>query len=357
MFFNGAMCSLVNFTGMRVSKVNDSLNFLSRLTLNKCVNAGKVFFSYYLSRWLGKPIMWGMPIALTIEPTTACNLGCPECPSGLKSFTRPTGRIEVNQFEQYISPLSKHLCYLSFYFQGEPYLHKGFLEMVAHASQLGVYTATSTNAHFLNDENARKTVESGLDRLIISLDGITQSTYEKYRINGSLDKVLEGTKRVLYWREKLNSKKPFIVFQFLVVRHNEGEIDAVRDLARTIGVDDLWLKTAQVYNYQEDPNSLIPAQTKYSRYRKDSKGATVPKNKLVNHCWKMWHSNVVTWDGKMVPCCFDKDATYELGDLNKDTMTNIWQGKNYHEFRKELMQSRKNIDICSNCSEGTKVWT
>ena len=117
-------------------------------------------------------------MAMSVEPTTACNLACPECPSGLKSFTRPTGKIEVEKFRQYIGQLSKHLTYLSFYFQGEPYLNKGFLNMVAHASGLGIYTATSTNAHFLNDENAKKTIESGLDRLIISIDGVTQASYE-----------------------------------------------------------------------------------------------------------------------------------------------------------------------------------
>jgi radical SAM protein with 4Fe4S-binding SPASM domain len=71
----------------------------------------------------------------------------------------------------------------------------------------------------------------------------------------------------------------------------------------------------------------------------------------------MWHSNVVTWDGKVLPCCFDKDAQHQLGDLNHDEMAKVWESKNYDEFRKELMRSRKNIDICSNCSEGIKVWT
>jgi radical SAM protein with 4Fe4S-binding SPASM domain len=306
---------------------------------------------------MGRPIIWGLPVALAVEPTTACNLGCPECPSGLKSFTRPTGKIEVEKFKQYIDQLSKHLAYLSFYFQGEPYLNKGFLDMVAYASRLDIYTSTSTNAHFLSDENARKTIESGLDRLIISIDGVTQASYEQYRMGGELEKVIEGTKRILYWRESLNSKTPYVVFQFLVVRHNEMEIDSVKKLAQTIGVDDVWLKTAQVNDYLHDPNQLIPRQNKYSRYTVNETGATTPKNRLANHCWKMWHSNVVTWDGKVLPCCFDKDAQHQLGNLNKDFMANVWEGKNYNEFRKELMRSRKNIDICSNCSEGTKVWT
>lgn len=321
------------------------------------MNALKVYTSFYISKTLGKPMMWGLPIAAAVEPTTACNLGCPECPSGLKSFTRPTGKIESEYFKAYIDQLSKHLMYLSFYFQGEPYLNKDFLDMVAYASRLGIYTATSTNAHFLTDEHAKKTIESGLDRLIISIDGVTQSSYEKYRIHGDLDKVLQGTRRILEWRKKLKSKKPYVVFQFLVVRHNESEISTVKKIAKEIGVDDLWLKTAQINDYHKDPHQLIPLNSLYSRYTTKTNGEVVPRNKLSNHCWKMWHSNVITWDGKVLPCCFDKDAQYEMGNLDKTNMDKVWEGKNYHEFRKELMRSRKNIDICSNCSEGTKVWS
>jgi pyruvate-formate lyase-activating enzyme len=82
----------------------------------------------------------------------------------------------------------------------------------------GIYTATSTNAHYLNDQNARRTVESGLDRLIISLDGTTQDVYQQYRVGGKLEKVLEGTRNVVRWRRELKSSTPRIIFQFLVVR-------------------------------------------------------------------------------------------------------------------------------------------
>jgi radical SAM protein with 4Fe4S-binding SPASM domain len=341
---------------MHRQKINDATNFIAKLSLAKCLNATKVFISYGLSRLIGKPLMLGMPLAISVEPTTACNLSCPECPSGLKSFTRPTGRIEVAVFKQYIDALKDQLIYLSFYFQGEPYLHKGFLDMVEYAAHLGIYTATSTNAHFLNEENAKKTVESGLDRLIISLDGSTQDSYQKYRVGGELDKVIAGTKRLLSYRAALKSKTPFVVFQFLVVRHNEMEIESIKTMAKEIGVDDVWFKTAQVYDFENDPNQLIPQNERYSRYKTGANGSIQSKNKMENHCWKMWHSNVITWDGKVVPCCFDKDAQHQMGDLGQTPMHQIWNGKNYNQFRKELMKSRKNIDICSNCSEGMSIW-
>jgi radical SAM protein with 4Fe4S-binding SPASM domain len=265
--------------------------------------------------------------------------------------------LQSDFFRRTIDDLHRELMYLVFYFQGEPYLNPSFLEMVRYASSRKIYTATSTNAHYLNDDNARATIESGLDRLIISIDGTTQDVYEQYRVGGKLDKVLEGARNVVKWKKELKSRTPFIVFQFLVVKPNEHQVDDVKRLAKEVGVDDVWFKTAQVYDYENDPNGLIPEQDRFSRYRKGPDGKYRPKNKLLNHCWKLWHANVITWDGLVVPCCFDKDALHKLGDLKQRPFREIWESAPYKEFRASLTKSRKNIDICSNCSEGTKVWS
>src|SRR5690242_1483819 len=147
---------------MPAINLQDSINLLSKLTFRRAWNAGKVLSSYYLSKWTKKPVQWGYPISISFEPTTSCNLRCPECPSGLRAFTRPTGMLQNNFFRDTIDQLSKDLLYLVFYFQGEPYLNPDFLSMVKYASEKGIYTATSTNAHYLTEANAKKTVESGL---------------------------------------------------------------------------------------------------------------------------------------------------------------------------------------------------
>ena len=335
---------------------NDSLNFLKKLTLRRAWNGIKVFSSYQLSKWTGRSIQWGFPISISFEPTTSCNLRCPECPSGLRAFTRPTGMLKKDFFSETIDQLSRELMYLVFYFQGEPYLNPDFLDMVKYATSRKIYTATSTNGHYLTEENARRTVESGLDRLIISLDGTTQETYQQYRVGGRIDKVLEGAARVVEWKKKLGSKTPFIIFQFLVVRHNEHQVAEVQALAQKMGVDQVRLKTAQVYDYENDPNQLIPVNQKYSRYKKDRNGKMIFKGNNANHCWRLWHDPVITWDGAVVPCCFDKDAQHKLGDLKQQSFRELWQNKEYRHFRSQVLDSRKNIDICANCSEGVKVW-
>jgi radical SAM protein with 4Fe4S-binding SPASM domain len=119
---------------------------------------------------------------------------------------------------------------------------------------------------------------------------------------------------------------------------------------------------------QYTPDYLLKAATKawddavqlgenesYSRYKKDEDNYQF-KNKLLNHCWRLWHSCVITWDGKVVPCCFDKDGTYQLGNLGEKSFNDIWQSDNYKQFRAQILKGRQYIEICKNCSEGTSVW-
>lgn len=314
-----------------------------------------VWSSFQKSKRTKQANISGLPWSISIEPTTACNLACPECPSGLKSFTRPTGKMSQALFRQTIDELHEKLLYLIIYFQGEPYLHPDFLDMVSYAEQKNIYTATSTNAHFLDDENARRTVESGLSRLIISIDGATQQTYESYRRNGSLQKVLDGTERILRWRKELKSRTPAVLWQFLVVRPNEHEITEIQKMANQYGVDKVAFKTAQIYDFEEG-SELIPAQDRYSRYQRNQQGLYELKGKVSDECWKMWHSCVITWDGQLVPCCFDKDAEHPMGNLKEQTFTEVWNSQVYNDFRKTLLSARSTVEMCKNCTEGSAVW-
>ncbi len=333
----------------------DSINFLSKLTWRRVWNCAKVLASYYYTRMTRRPVQWGVPVTVSVEPTTACNLRCPECPSGLRAFTRPTGNLRADFFRKTIEALRRDLIYLIFYFQGEPYINPQFLDMVRHAHAQGLYTITSTNGHFLNDDNARRTVESGLDRMIISVDGTTQEVYQSYRKEGKLEVVLQGARNVVKWKKKLGSATPHLIFQFLVVRPNEHQIPDIFRLAREIGVDEVKLKTAQVYDYRNG-NPLIPTDERYARYTRRPDGTYQVKNRLLNHCWKLWHACVITWDGIVVPCCFDKDARRRLGDLREQPFREIWQGPLYQKFRADILKGRDQIDICTNCTEGCKVW-
>lgn len=311
--------------------------------------------SFRLSSIVKRPIHWGKPMAISIEPTTTCNLKCPQCPSGLRQFTRPTGNLELDVNDRILSQLGSQLQHINYYFQGEPFIHPQFLELVKAARKKNIYVVTSTNAHFISPATAIKIIESDLSEIIISIDGMNQESYAEYRINGKLSKVIEGTKNLIEAKSKLNKPNPIVVFQFLVTKHNETEIDQLYALADELNIDEVRLKTVQIYDF-ESGNDLIPTNEKYARYRKNENGEYQLKSKWKNKCWRMWSSCVFTWDGKLVPCCFDKDAKHQMGEITITPFKTIWKSAVYQGFRNEILKDRRQIEICKNCSEGTQVW-
>ena len=336
-------------------KLRDSFRIFAHLNAYRLWNVFILRISFSLSKITKRNFHLGMPSTLSIEPTTACNLGCPECPSGLKQFSRPTGKLDLDFHERMLSQIKSSVFYINYYFQGEPFLHPDFLTLITQAKKSKIYTSTSTNGHFIDQKKADEIVSSGLDRLIISIDGLTQKTYEQYRVNGKLNKVVEASKLLVDSKNKMSSKTPHLIFQFLAVKPNEHEIPSVFDLAKEIGIDEVRIKTAQLYDYKNG-NRLMPDNSKYSRYIKRKDGTFKLKGHQGNHCWRMWSGSVFTLDGGVVPCCFDKDASHILGSLQDKPFKQIWNAKKYREFRQSILKSRGQIDICKNCSEGSKVW-
>jgi MoaA/NifB/PqqE/SkfB family radical SAM enzyme len=328
---------------------------LRALTARKALNLAALILSFHLSKWLRRPLHAGNPVKIGFEPTTSCNLRCPECPSGLRSFTRPTGMASEALFQEVVDQLHADLIYLLLYFQGEPYLHPQFHALCRYAAARGVYVATSTNGHYLTPEKARLTVESGLSEVIISVDGLTQETYEAYRVGGRLDKVQAGIRNLAAARAAAGTLHPLILVQFLVVRPNEHEVPQAEAWARSLGADGVLFKTAQLYGFEQG-HALMPLDARYSRYRRRRDGSYAIKNPLHNQCWKLWQGAELTWDGRVLPCCFDKDAEHLMGILPQQTFREIWRSPAYDAFRRQLLRGRSEIAICRNCSEGTQVW-
>lgn len=253
-------------------------------------------------------------------------------------------------FEKVILQSKAYLTWLHLYFQGEPFLNPRFLDMVKFADQNKIFTSTSTNAHFLDEAKVDEVLESGLKQLIISMDGITQEVYQQYRVGGSLEKVNNGLQLLIEKREKAGRSFPRVVLQFLVTGQNEHQIPDLKYWARKMKVDELQFKTTQIYDYEEG-SELIPSDLGYSRYIPAGDGKWKLKRKLENKCWRMWQGAVVTWDGQVVPCCFDKDANHVMGELKNQSLIAIWNSKAYQTFRNQLFLDRSEIEICRNCTE------
>ncbi len=223
--------------------------------------------------------------------------------------------------------------------------------MVSYAKYRKIFSTTSTNGHFLTKENAIKTIESGLDRLIISLDGLDQLTYEKYRVGGNFEKVKQGIQNLVIAKKETGNNHPFIVIQFIVFKTNEHQLEEAKKLKKKWGVDKVEIKTAQVYSVQ-DKNQLIPENKKHRRYHQNEKNEWIIKHDIPNKCNRMWRAAVVSWDAQVVPCCFDKDADFQMGNLLENSFEEIKNSEKYTHFRNQVFTNRKQIDICRNCTEG-----
>lgn len=322
-------------------------------------NAGKVLTSMGLSWATGRPIVWGRPFMMMVEPTNFCNLKCPLCPSGNGEMTRERGNMGIDDYKRLIDDVGEHLVLLMLWNQGEPFINKDLLEMIRYARGKRIPTMTSTNGHFVRTpEQARAVVESGLSEMIVSLDGVDQETYEAYRVGGKLERVLEGTRLVAEAKRELGSATPLINMQFIVFRHNEEDLAEAERLSKELGADQFLIKTAQVYS-DDDATTFLPDEDLFRRYEEaPDSGDLRVKGQPAKGCKVLWYSSMVNWNGDVAPCCFDKDVDYGMGDAfnghdsRSSTFAQIWKGRAYMDFREQLLDDRLGVDMCRNCSEG-----
>jgi radical SAM protein with 4Fe4S-binding SPASM domain len=314
----------------------------------KPVNALQSGYSYLMSSLARRPFISGMPVSVSAELTNYCNLHCPECASGSEIIKRERGFMNIELYRKLIYELSPYLYYINLYFQGEPMMHPQFFSFTGLCGEIN--TVISTNGHFLSAENSEKLAVSGLKKLIVSLDGMDQEVYSVYRRNGDFRRVVDGIKNVASAIDRHNSSLKLEI-QFLVNRYNEHQIPDAECFANEVHAH-LKLKSMQIINSQ-NAEEWMPSGRKFRRY-KGYDGRYVIKGTLPDRCMRLFINPVITWDGKVIPCCFDKDAEFVMGDLNNESFMSIWKGKQYTEFRKKILTGRNKINICRNCTSGLR---
>jgi radical SAM protein with 4Fe4S-binding SPASM domain len=301
-----------------------------------------------------------LPSTLMVEPTNACNLRCPACPVGTGRLNRPTRAMSLDEFrsilDQALAP-PLYLRQVTLFNYGEPFLCPDFLAMVRYAAGRGLAVMTSTNGHFFaTDEAAAGVVESGLAELIVCLDGGDQETMARYRRNADFDQIIEGIRRVLLARRTRRAATPKVELQFIVMRHNESQLPAMRRLAEDLGVDRFIEKTVGIPathpDFQSLARDLLPSDLSRSRYQRLDDGTYVIAGTPPSLCEYVYSTMVINSNGDVVPCCYDGESQHVMGNVFRQPLKEVWRGAAFQRFRRLVRESSNAIPICRGCPEG-----
>lgn len=317
--------------------------------VNRTYNLLRAEWNYALS-YLGVARFAHMPTFVSVEPANYCQLRCPECPvSKCSHLSKAPKLLTMDKFRRILAMVEGNVHTIQFYFQGEPLLNKELPIMIRMAHEKGMYTIVSTNGQCLTEMLATELVKAGLNRIIVSMDGMSEESYGSYRVGGSLHKVLGG---IGYLRTaKLEyGAHTHIELQCLKLKTNEHEWSLLRRAYKKIGADSLTLKTAQFYDFERG-NPLMPSAERDSRYYYGKDGLWHLKRRKGHICRRIYMGVVVDVDGNVRPCCFDKEGKYVLGNIMEHSLREIWQGEKAERFRKAVLTNKDSIEICQNCTE------
>ena len=208
----------------------------------KIINYGtpKKLANIMLAEWelrQQKTTLRCLPYYYFIDVCNVCNLRCPLCPTGNTTIARKQAVLSLEQYKEFFGKIKEYALVVSMYNHGEPLLNPELFSIIEHTHRNRVGTNISSNFNWPQPVDINDFMRSGLDYVTVSLDGVTQETYQQYRVRGDITEVFDNLKRLLSARKALKSKSPFVEWQFIVFKHNEHEVDAARKLASEIGVD------------------------------------------------------------------------------------------------------------------------
>jgi MoaA/NifB/PqqE/SkfB family radical SAM enzyme len=291
---------------------------------------------------------WGMPAILQLEPTNSCNLECPGCPSG-GEMERGRGFMDPALFRRLVDEMADYLLVILFWDWGEPFLHPQAYEMIDYARRAGIQLASSTNGHvFADGDHAHLVVESGLDVIVFSVDGINQESYQRYRASGNLETVKEGIRRVVAEKKRTGSATPHVNLRFIAMEHNEDELAGLRVFAAELGVDSVTVRKFAKWGRVE---GFAPAGETHQM--PDSSPAEYRRTRVRrNRCRNLWNCPTIHWDGSVCRCFMDWNGEHPLGHLDRGSFRSTWYGDAYRRLRRDFRRGWHELPLCGECSCG-----
>lgn len=304
-----------------------------------------------ISQMIGSARAYGRPVSITIEPTNICNLRCPVCETGANILGRRPRMMTYEEFTKIIDKVGPTANHVMFYYMGEPFLNKEIYRMVRYARDMGLYVMTCTNGDVVDPEAL---YESGINLISFQIGGMTQETHSIYRINSDLAKVMDNVSRyleIIRLRGR-KSKEHQVEFGFIVMRHNEGEIQEFLRMAEVIGVDRKNIINPCVRTAQQGRDFLPRADEYwiYERKKFEEENCLSPKKIYPeNSCPWLYYSITILVDGNVVPCCRDPHGRQIVGNLLEESLEEVWNGPKLRGFRKAVFSHQGSVDICRLC--------
>ncbi|HEY3041617.1 MAG TPA: radical SAM/SPASM domain-containing protein, partial [Pyrinomonadaceae bacterium] len=299
------------------------------------------------------------PVKAYIEPTLFCNLRCPACPTGLQLGLRPSTSIDVNVFKSAIDEIGDYLFELWMYNWGEPLLHKQTPEMIRYAKEKGIGNIRlSTNLSIpLTDDYIDRFVRSGLDELIVSLDGATQETYGKYRIRGEIDLVHRNMLRMQEAKTRHGLSTPNIIWQFLVFKHNEHQIKQAQANYRNWGADSIYFYGAEM-PFEENAAGFEPSTIpEYNQYHPDHPQRHEMKRYKAGgkSCSWLYGVFLLNPGGKVSSCCSVVDEADDFGEYSpRDGFFQAWNSPRFRQARRLFTKQRGKTSKRNGAQNGSK---
>ncbi len=260
--------------------------------------------------------------------------------------------MEWDNYEKLIREAGPYLLAIAFWQWGEPLLHPRISDMIRLANEYGILTIISTNGQQdLEEFDLTELIRAGLDMAIISMDGSSQTVYEKFRVGGSVAKVRSFAEALVRSRNNLDKENPLVNLRIIATKENEPEIDQVRNFASEIGADLFSIKSVSLY-YDSDPeNPNLPVDVKYRSFQYQNKNAAEEYKKMPNLCLKPWTWPTLRWDGRLLVCECDHDMQQVLGNVfEASSFRAVWRSKKAQKIRSRFSsKGRTNLDFCQRC--------
>lgn len=292
-------------------------------------------------RLRGRSVLRGKPYYYFVDPCNVCNLRCPLCPTGNGELDRAKGMLKFADYQIILDKIAPYAVEISLHNWGEPLLNKDIFKIISTTRARGIATNMSSNLSIEKENIGEQIVKSGLEYLIVSLDGTTQDVYEQYRVRGELDLVMHNLRDIIAAKKRLRSKTPTIEWQFLVFKHNEHQMAAAEELAPQIGVDKLRFrspgfplgdyKLKAKASQQEAEDRWMPTDPAYwelhpGQMRKDGYLWDEP-------CYYLYRSMTVNPGGGVAACCIVYKDRQDFGNLVRDDLATIWNNQQYQRSR------------------------